>query len=278
MLALVAPYNFQGVFMKLSVLIACAVALFMAGCGGGQPDKALVSAERATYQAVRTGDDKTLAEVSAPHLRTPAVKAELAKIGALLPRGAPKASKLVGWNIHYPVGREASALMTSEHDYGDRVVLAQTSLRQAGKSGRWIVEGFHVQIATDGELAVNNFGLAGKRPGQYLFLIAAALSPALMIGALVKVIRTRGLKRKWLWGVAAFLGVAKFQMNWATGVVGYQLLSVQLIGAGARTGFSRFDPWLISMTLPVGAALILAGVWANPARAKRPVVKRQGAS
>jgi len=111
--------------------------------------------------------------------------------------------------------------------------------------------------------------LAGKQPAQYVFLAAALLSPLAMIAALVKVVRTKGLRRKWLWGGAAFFGVASLQMNWASGEIAVNTLTVQLLGAGAQTGFSRFDPWFITMTLPIGAALILAGLWANPARARR---------
>lgn len=259
--------------MTFLKLVACAAVLFVSGCKLPEPDKKLTELERATYQAVRSGDDKALAAISVPELVTPQANAELARIRTLLPPGAPKMSKLVGWNVTYPAGGVASASMTSDHDYGDRVVLARTSLRQTGEDGEWVVDGFHVQVAKDAELAVNDFGFAGKHPGQYLFLIAAAASPLAMILALVKVVRTPGLRRKWLWGIAAFFGAAKLQMNWATGAIGFNLLTVQLIGAAATSGFSRFEPWFISMTLPVGAVLILAGVWANPAKAK-PRVKR----
>lgn len=263
--------------MKFSMLIACAAALFVAGCKLPEPDEKLASVERATYRALRSGDDKALYAVSDQRLRTAEASAELAKIRSYLPPGAPKTSKLVAWNITYPAGGVATANMASDHDYGDRVVLARTSLYRSGEAGEWIVNGFHVQVAKDAELAVNDFGFAGKHPGQYLFLVAAAASPLAMVLALVKVVRTPGLRRKWLWGIAAFFGVAKLQMNWATGAISFNVLTVQLIGAGASTGFSRFDPWFIGMTLPIGAVLILAGVWANPAKAKPRVKKPQDA-
>lgn len=263
--------------MKLSILVACAAALLAASCKLPEPDQKLASVERATYQAVRTGDDKVLDAVSDPRLRTPEGRAELAKIRSYLPPGAPKTSTLVGWNSVYPVGGVATANMATDHDYGDRVVLARTALYRSGDASEWKVNAFHVQVATDAELAINDFSLTGKRSGQYLFLTAAAASLLAMVLALLKVIRTPDLRRKWLWGIAAFFGVGSLQMNWATGAIGFNLLTVQLIGAGATSGLSRFDPWFISMTLPIGAVLILVGVWANPARAKPRAKKPQEA-
>jgi hypothetical protein len=34
-------------------------------------------------------------------------------------------------------------------------------------------------------------------------------------------------------------------------------------------GLSAFSPWVLTATLPVGAVLILTGLWANPRRARR---------
>jgi len=85
-----------------------------------------------------------------------------------------------------------------------------------------------------------------------------------MLAALVKVIRTRDLKRKWLWWIASFFGVTTLQMNWATGHLATNVLTVQLIGAGMVKGPSQFSPWLLTVTLPIGALLILTRVWANP--------------
>lgn len=257
--------------MKNWVPICCValLALSVAACQAVLPDEASRGVEREMYAAVRSGDDGMVARLSAPNLATPESRAQLVKIRALLPPGAPEHSKLVGWNLWSPNNGEATAMLVSEHDYGERVVLAQTNLIKFGKPERWQVQGFHVQVATDAELAVNDFGLVGKQPGQYLFLVAAVLSPLAMIAALVKVIRTKGLRRKWLWGIGAFFGVTSLQMNWATGAIVFDALTVQLLGAGAGSGLSRFDPWFITMTLPVGAALILGGLWANPARARR---------
>jgi hypothetical protein len=179
--------------------------------------------------------------------------------------------KIIGWNlVELPQG-EKTADVSEEYDFGSRTVLLNTRLHKTSAAAPWTIDGLHLQSATADELAANRFSLVGKKPLQYLFLLAAILSPALMIAALVKVIRTDGLRRKWLWGIAAFAGVFSFQMNWTTGQIFSTFLTVQFLDAGATRGNSAFVAWVLTMTLPVGAALILTGVWANPRKAaKRP--------
>lgn len=147
--------------------------------------------------------------------------------------------------------------------------MVDVRLHRPANRPAWQVQGFHVQAATTAQLAPLKFTLSGKSALQYFFLAFVVASPLLMVAALIKVIRSQGLRRKWLWGILAFGGLAIFQMNWATGQVTYQLISLQLIGAGAVRGLSSFSPWILSATIPVGAVLILTGIWANPRRARK---------
>jgi uncharacterized membrane protein len=142
-------------------------------------------------------------------------------------------------------------------------------LQQAPDEMQWRIAGFHVQAASKADIASHKFGAAGKSVGHYLFLAMAVLSPLAMVAALVKVIRTDGLRRKWLWGILAFLGLLSLQMNWTTGEVTVHYLTVQLLGAGILKAASPLAPWTLIFSVPVGAALILAGVWTNPRRAKQ---------
>jgi hypothetical protein len=77
------------------------------------------------------------------------------------------------------------------------------------------------------------------------------------------VARTPGLKRKWLWLIASFFTVVGFQINWFNGAITWKL-NFGLLNAGFLSGGSRFDPWVLFFALPVGAILILTGIWAKP--------------
>jgi hypothetical protein len=138
-----------------------------------------------------------------------------------------------------------------------------------GSEPEWLVQGFHVNVVSSAQLAANDFTLVGKGFLQYLFLAAMVGVPAIMLAAAVKVLRASGLRRKWLWIAIACFGVCGATMNWTTGAVSLKLLSVQVLGSGFMRGSSRFAPWLLTTSLPVGAVLILAGIWGNPRRAVR---------
>lgn len=101
------------------------------------------------------------------------------------------------------------------------------------------------------------------------FFICTILSPILMVSAIIKVISTKYLNKKWMWCILSCLGIFSFRMNWTTGEIDTSLLSVRLVGAGVTRGLAQSDAWFLTMTLPIGAMLILTGFWANPARARK---------
>jgi hypothetical protein len=51
--------------------------------------------------------------------------------------------------------------------------------------------------------------------------------------------------------------VGKLIVNWTTGELGFSLLSFQLFSASFIRA-SDFDPWLVSVSLPLGALVFLA--------------------
>jgi len=259
--------------MNIRVLLCGFLALLVAGCQIPQPDPKAQAVEREAYRAIQAGDDAALQQIAGGELKTPEAAVAMRQVQAMMPKGKSSSSKLIGWNLHTQIGSGSTAMLHSEHDYGDRVVLAQTLLVKNAEADPWLVQGFHVRVATTAELARNGFSLLGKKPQQYIFLLAAVISPILMIAALVKVVRRKGLKRKWLWGILALLGLFKLQMNWSDGALNVQWLTVQLIGFGVQSGLSRFDPWFVSMTLPIGAVLILLGVWAKPTQGSANLTK-----
>jgi hypothetical protein len=103
---------------------------------------------------------------------------------------------------------------------------------------------------------------------QYLFLVTTVLSPIIMIVALCKVIITAGLRRKWVWGFISFVGLFSFRMNWDSGIVTAKWLTIRVMGFGIVHELGKTHPWYLTVTLPIGALLILTGIWANPSKAK----------
>lgn len=105
------------------------------------------------------------------------------------------------------------------------------------------------------KVAANRFWAPGKTPVQWAFLMATVLTPAVMVAAAVGVLRARGLKRKWLWVVVAFVGVGAVWMNWASGAWG-AVWAINLVGFGLDKGASPLSPWMLHFAPPGGALLV----------------------
>ncbi|MBL8554626.1 MAG: hypothetical protein JNL41_10140 [Phenylobacterium sp.] len=248
------------------VMVVLGVAL--AACQGfGKPDPTL----RAFYDAVHTGNMSRIRGLAAPELFTPTVEADFARLRAALPNDAPLETKFVGRNQVSMMNSGQTLNVTDLYVFKAHKAVVVGRMTRPSDAQPWRVQGFHVQILAPADLAANAFTFEGKGAGHYAFLAATVAAPLLMIAALVKVIRRKGLRRKWLWGILAFAGAITLQMNWTTGAVAVNWLSIQLIGAGVTSAAPEgLTPWIASFTLPIGAILILTGVWANPARAKGP--------
>jgi hypothetical protein len=255
--------DFTTALRKAGLMAACVALMGLAGCKAPALDPETDAVARAVYSDLRTHSPALKAKLS-PNLLTLQINAEIAKVEAYIPPGEPRLGKAIGWNYVTMLGQGKTAFMSHEYDYPGKVVLAQVSLKRTDGAKAWIVTGFHVQVATTNELKALEFGLVGKSPAQYAFLAGLVASLGLMLTAAIKVVRTKGLKRKWLWLIASLFGVGSFQMNWFNGLFSWKLINVAVLGAGAVKGASRFDPWMLSFILPLGAVLILTGVWAKP--------------
>lgn len=248
----------------LPTVVALAAVLVLAACSMFEPD----TTTRALYDAVSSGDQAKAQSLLAPEINTPETAAQLARLRTILPKEPPTGVKVVNHTVQKMLNAGETLETQELFEFKDRKALVSARLHRATSAEPWKAQGFHVRVFTPAELEVNAFSSKGKTLGQFAFLVATIASPLLMIAALVKVVRRKGLRRKWLWGILAFVGLFSFQMNWTTGGVVANWLTVQIIGAGVMTAAPGLAPWVLTFALPVGALLILAGVWANPARAK----------
>jgi hypothetical protein len=249
-------------------IVTVALGVALASCQGfGKPDPTL----RAFYDAVQAGDMTKVRGLAAPELFTPGAESQIAQLRTILPKEPPRETKFLGRHQLSMMNSGQTLEATDLYLFKDAKVVVSGRMARASDAQPWRVQGFNVRLLTPAELAANAFTFAGKGPAHYAFLAATIAAPLLMIAALVKVIRRRGLRRKWLWGILAFAGAVTLTMNWTTGAVAVKWLSVQLIGAGVSAAApDGLAPWFATFTLPIGALLILTGVWANPARARPP--------
>jgi hypothetical protein len=185
-------------------------------------------------------------------LVNPELRATLEKMADIVPAGEPRSVRIVGAQKHYKDGVTTLAT-TIEYEFADGWLLAQVAM--AEREGRRTVTGFNVYPREQSLADEHRFGLAGKGALHYLFLAAAIAAFAVTVYALVACIRTRWLRRKWLWIVFILLGLGRFAINWTTGDVHAQALHVQLLSASAMAPLGA--PLMVSFSIPFGAIAFL---------------------
>ncbi|HWB61667.1 MAG TPA: hypothetical protein VG733_19445, partial [Chthoniobacteraceae bacterium] len=156
---------------------------------------------------------------------------------------------------------------TFEYDYTEEWLLITATVRTLDNTV--IVEGIEVH-PLPGPLEKNKFTFAGKGPAQYVMFAIFCAVPLLTLFALVLCIRTK-MKRKWLWIIFILLGIGRVTMNWTTGDVQafetqvtkahgaityfHPYFAIQLLGAGYVR--APYGPWMLSVSLPLGALVFL---------------------
>ncbi len=225
--------------------------LFIASCAMNPADEDLI---KSIFEQVRAQRfDEFEAHLSTDK-RTNETRAVLQKIAnELIPTEAPADVKLLNWTSAVTLERR-NVEAVHRYTYSDRILTVVTSL-EIPKEGPYSIVNFNVNMSDLSEAELTAFSLAGKPLQQLAFFGALLLSVVIMVGALIAVLLTRQLKRKWLWAIAAFAGAPVFLMNWSTGE--WQILfSLGLINTGVTTGLAPGDPWMLKFQAPLGAIAV----------------------
>jgi hypothetical protein len=101
--------------------------------------------------------------------------------------------------------------------------------------------------------AAQAFWAPGRTSGQWLFLALAVATPAFMLWTVVRVLRAPVLGGRLFWALACIAGMGTLWMDWTSGVTGFLPYSLRLMGFGLEKGPSPLSPWMVSLTLPIGA-------------------------
>lgn len=99
------------------------------------------------------------------------------------------------------------------------------------------------------------FWAPGRTSGQWLFLGLALATPVFMFWTAIRVFRTPSLEGRVFWALLCLAGAGTAWMDWTSGVTGFNPVSLKLMGFGLEKGASPLAPWMVSLTLPVGAIL-----------------------
>jgi hypothetical protein len=176
----------------------------------------------------------------------------LAKMAGMFPPDSPKSAKVVG--AHAFRGPEFSRInITLEYEFPSSWLLVDITTQRKGDV--FTIVGFHVNPISDSLENLNKFTLIGKGITQYGVLGMAIFATLCSLYVFVLCLRTKNVKKKWLWAIFILVGVGKLAVNWTTGHWGFQFVTLQIPCGSAAAPL--YGPWTVAVSLPLGAILFL---------------------
>lgn len=99
---------------------------------------------------------------------------------------------------------------------------------------------------------INAFNFENKSMTHYMMLILAILFPLFSLLALFLCVQRKKGFAMWIWAVFILVGIGNVSINWTSGIVAYNIISISSIWApGLRDGAS--GAYYITYAIPVGA-------------------------
>ncbi|MEA3411661.1 MAG: hypothetical protein U9R74_08985, partial [Pseudomonadota bacterium] len=95
------------------------------------------------------------------------------------------------------------------------------------------VLGFNVYRTQASRQEINRFTLGGRSALQYTVLTLSIAAPLFVLVTAYFCLRAPIPKRKWLWVLFVLVGVGSVSVNWTTGQLAVQPLSIKLLSASA---------------------------------------------
>jgi hypothetical protein len=201
----------------------------------------------------------------APHLRGDSVAHGLRVVSTLLRDAHLDSLHFIGINVSNHAGtqsRDVNLIYEAPTTHG-RWLTAHVATRSA--RGHTSVIGFSANVVARRLEDLHAFTLADRSFIHYVWLVLATLMPVVTIAMAIRVIRAKGMRRRWLWAVAALIASPAFTLNWTTGqAILANNTFILFGGAFFRPGAAA--PWSLTFAMPIGAfvAYLRFRAWQNP--------------
>jgi hypothetical protein len=132
------------------------------------------------------------------------------------------------------------------------------------------VQGVNIELIPDRLENIHSWHLLSKSAKHWAFFLLSMLIPAFILYTLVSCWRADGLRRRWAWMFFISLGFWQYTLNWTTGEIAglfiegnLRIVSILILG-GSIARSNEFTPFLVSVSLPLGALLY----WARKCRSE----------
>jgi hypothetical protein len=214
---------------------------------------------QAVFDHARARDVAGIEARLAPHLKTAVTDTRLQAQIAVIPDLPAQAVKLASFHTTRS-GSARGTSVTREYLYPDRVLVVVTTIAEAPGKPTQIAQ-FDVHAFSRAALGVGRFSLTGKSSMQYFLLGLAVAIPLLLVLALASLARDKTARWKWAWTLFILIGLMRVSVNWATGAILFEPFVLVPLGASVERGPLDISPWIVSISLPLGALIYLGRLW-----------------
>lgn len=244
-----------------AALICCCVVL---GTSAGAFDTAIFDTSEDEARAdkllshLRAGDYESLFALLPEGTNQDEIKVKFDEMKAAIPEGDPVAYERVGWNfstiksINGPETKTTNIQL--EYEFEGAWVLLTTAFVEA--DGITELKTFRVHQLEQSLRETYKVDWSEAGLVNYVFVGLAIIIPIFILVTVVICARTKNVRRKWLWIIFILFGITSYEFNWTTGSVSAHWGQFQFLGAGYEQA-NGFAPLIISISLPLGAALFL---------------------
>lgn len=187
-------------------------------------------------------------------IRGPKALDALAKAEAFLPPSIERID-IIGYRVQTATG-DSGAIHELDYEVSGKNAWAYVTIIFSDDGRTVDLLTLHTQRLDDSLEHVNAFTFAGKGIGQFAFLLIVIALAAFVITTFAICYRSSELKNRWLWLLFILVGVVGVSMDWSTGQLSVAPISFHappftVLSAGL------YSPWIIGITLPVGALTFL---------------------
>ncbi len=207
--------------------------------------------QESIYNALKNKDFEFIRNLASEQIINDDFNANLNMLADLLPQGSHTDKSIVGLLVN-EMGMHKRINITAQYTYENQYILTLISMTKTGED--YTLMGIKVEPMEHSLEHLNQFTFSNKGVMHYLVFFCLILFPFFTFWTFVKCWKMKTIKRRKLWLLFILIGVGTLQLNWATGQVFIQMLSIQLLSASFFTA-DPYSPWIFGISLPLGAIM-----------------------
>lgn len=244
--------------MKKSIIVfLCIIATVFTSCSYKKLAEKVIPKEESEYgrtvlESIRANDFDTVSKHLHHTLISQVTRENLEEVSKNFPSGNLIQSEIIGSRVTKG-NNDWNGDFTFEYEF-DNNEWALANIVVNKNDGTLSVTGFRVARTEQSKKEGNRFTLYGKSMVHYLFFLFTVLILLFSLFTFIVCIRTPLQNKKVLWAIVTLAGAISLTLNWTTGELSFQLLSIQLPPISAMAA-SPYAPWFISFAIPIGSIL-----------------------